>query len=195
MLATACSRRQIETIQIKMESQQLKVPTVETERIVLEPLILDHSTGMFELWSSPKVCKYCPKAIDAEGNPIQLPVVNAEESNKIIEFFIKYQKRNLGFRWAIKLKNSSDFAGSVGFNSLGECSEIAYHLIPKFWGNGLMSEACSASIEWVKEQIQPNEVEAFIVPGHIPSVRLAERLGFSSTGESREGAYRYLINL
>lgn len=39
------------------------------------------------------------------------------------------------------------FSGAVK-DSLENCSEIAFHLLPKHWGKGIMTEASQAAIEW-----------------------------------------------
>ena len=48
--------------------------------------------------------------------------------------------------------DNDEFTGTVGFNSLSECSKIAFHLLPKYWGRGIMSEASIAAIEWRRIQ-------------------------------------------
>lgn len=176
-----------------MNRKGLLISDIETERLNLEALTLKHSKGMFVLWSSSKVCRYCPKAEDVKGNPIKLPVSDPKESDKIIDFFLEFQKRSLGFRWAMIFKETNEFVGSLGFNSLGVCSEIAYHMIPTFWGSGLMNEACAKAIEWAENEAESTTFEAFIEPDNTPSIRMIQRLGFSPTGESREGADRFLL--
>ena len=88
---------------------------------------------------------------------------------------------------------SERFAGALGFNSLGERCELAYHMDPDCWGKGFMLEACRVAMEWALKVFGAREVEAFIEPGNTRSIRLAERLGMVPTGESLSGAQKYLV--
>ena len=119
----------------------LKVPTLTTPRLRLEPLRRPHSPGMFALWSAPEVCKYSGPVEDWEGNLVRLPAPDSTESDKIIQFFEKHEAQGTAFRWAI-LHRQGEFVGTLGCNSLGDPIEIAYHLIPRHWGQGFMGEAC-----------------------------------------------------
>ena len=172
----------------------LEVPHLQTERLVLEPFSKDHSLGMFELWSSPEVSCYSGPAIDFWGNPIELPATNSQESDKILDFFIRHQEQGTAFRWALLLKDKPQFTGAVGFNSLGRCSEIAFHLHPRFWGKGIMSEACRAAISWATSTYGSHSIDAYIEPGNLASIRLIHRFRFAPTGESKKGADRYLLS-
>jgi ribosomal-protein-alanine N-acetyltransferase len=173
---------------------RLQVPILQTERLVLEPLTLSHSSGMYNLWSRPEVCEYSGDAVDVNGNPIRLPAKSISDSNKIIEFFTFHQRAGTGLRWAAMTKASSTFVGALGFNSLGRQSELAYHLHPDFWGSGLMSEACQAAMSWVTAVHGSDAVEAYVDPQNAASVRLLERLEFHTTGGARDGAALYIYS-
>jgi ribosomal-protein-alanine N-acetyltransferase len=149
---------------------------------------------MYNLWSQPEVCEYAGDAVDVSGSPIRLPAKSINDSNKIIEFFTFRQGAGTGFRWAAMTKASSTFAGTLGFNSLGRQSELAYHLHPDFWGSGLMSEACQAAISWVTAVHGSDAVEAYVDAQNGASVRLLERLGFHTTGGARDGAAEYMYS-
>jgi len=177
------------------EKKSLTVPILETERLTLASLTKAHSEGMFELWSSKKVCEYCPKAPDTQGNPIQLPVRSRTDSDRMLDWTLHFQRKSLGFRWGMIEKKSSEFVGAMGFNSLGNCSEIAYHLIPRFWGLGYMNESCCVAIEWVKKEYGCKKIDAFMEAENASSIRLIQRLGFILAEASREGADRYLLSM
>jgi ribosomal-protein-alanine N-acetyltransferase len=148
---------------------------------------------MFELWSAPEVCEYSGSAEDFEGRAIALPAKVSADSDRILDFFIRHQQQGTAFRWAMILQDDACFAGAVGFNALGECSEIAYHLVPRYWGRGLMSEACRAAISWVAAEFGSRSVEAFVEPDNVRSCRLIHKLKFAPSGESVAGADRYLL--
>ena len=153
-----------------------------------------HSEGMFEMWRQAEVQKYSGPAQDAQGNPIRLPAECRADSDKLIQFWIQTAADGWGFTWALVLKESGVFVGHIGFNSLTECSEIAYHMNPGCWGQGLMSEAASAAVAWRKGD-GGSEVEAYIEPENTGSLALALRLGMNATDTFSDGAQRYRMTL
>jgi ribosomal-protein-alanine N-acetyltransferase len=155
---------------------------------------MHHSEGMFELWSNLKVCEYSGSADDVDGNPIRLPAEAATDSDKIIDFFLQFQHRSEKVRWAMITKSDLKFIGALGFNSLGTCSELAYHLNPDYWGHGYMNEAGRAVNVWAKSTLRSESVQAFIDPGNIGSIKLILALGFQPTGVFRDGAERYVLS-
>ena len=172
-------------------SAALTIPTLRSARLVMTPLSLVHSPGMFDLWSREEVCRYSGPACDYEFQPIELPARTPADSDKIIDFFVRSAADGTRFRWALQTQADQAFVGIAGFNQLGPCSEYAYHLHPGFWGQGLMSEASLLALDWLRGWPGCTQVEAFIEPANLASVRLATRLGLQPTGEVCDGAARY----
>ena len=170
---------------------KIRIPTLQTERLLLEPLEMRHSSGVFALWSDPEVCRYSGMVRDYAGEVINMPAASSSDSDRIIDFWIRAADDGWGFRWAVlKREEGGRFAGMIGFNSLTACAEIAYHLLPAQWGNGIMTEAAGAACTWVKRN-GSTELEAFIEPENRASAALAERLGMTATDVFSEGARRY----
>lgn len=170
----------------------LQIQTLRTDRLCLEPLSFAHSGGMFALWSCEEVCRHSGPAVDADGLSITLPAVDASESDRIIDFFVRRAEAGLGFRWAMLTEPGGTFIGALGFNHLGPSPELAYHLHPDAWGRGLMAEACRAALGWLSHA---TSVQAFIEPENQTSIALIQRLGFQATGEVQDTAGRYLLDL
>ncbi len=166
----------------------LVVDDIKTDRLLLTALTQAHSAGMFSLWSNAEVCRYSGTVTDYDRIEIPMPAATSGESDKIIDFWERAAADGWGFRWAILRPANNQFIGHVGFNSLGEVSEIAYHLHPDHWGEGLMSEAARAAIAWARAAAPETVLEAFIEPANLSSARLARRLGFSPTGRVSDGA-------
>lgn len=174
-------------------SARLVIPTLSTDRLVLEPLTLAHSAGMFAVFSREEVTRYSGPASDLDGAPIRLPAHTPADSDKIIAFFLQGAADGERFRWAIRTRADEAFIGAIGFNQLGLCSELAYHLHPDAWGRGLMAEAAAAALDWLQGRPDAREVAAFVEPENAASIRLAERLGMRATGEASDTANRYLM--
>lgn len=169
----------------------LVVPSLTTRRVHLEALSLAHSAGIFAMWSRQEVCRYSGAAADVDGRPIPLPAADASASDRIIDFFVKGAVEGTRFRWAVLNRSEHAFIGAVGFNALGACSEIAYHMQPDFWGHGFMTEAARAAVDWLRCRRECVSIEAFIDPDNVSSIRLAQRLGLRATGAMVDGSERY----
>jgi len=174
-----------------MNEYALEIPTLTTKRLRLQPLSMRHSRGMFETWRCAEVQKYSGPAQDAQGKQIPLPARTAEDSDRLIGFWLKAAQDGWGFRWAILLTQDNSFVGHIGFNSLKDVSEIAYHQNPEYWGKGLMTEAAEAAIRW-RHSHGAGEIEAYIEPKNTGSIALALRLGMVATNEFSVSAQRYL---
>lgn len=176
---------------------ELSVPTLTTPQLTLSPLRQTHSDGMFELWSSAAVCRYSGEAEDKHGERIPLPAQAASDSDRIIAFFEHHEHLGNGCRWAVCDSDSGEFLGAAGINGIGSSVEIAYHLIPRFWGHGFMSEACAAIVEWIWAALEPEVLVAYVEPDNRQSIALLERLGFllvSARGAPRDGAVQYRLD-
>lgn len=173
----------------------LRIPTLATERLKMEPISLVHSQGMYDLWADASVCKYSGTVKDYRGNAINTPVASHNESDLIIDFWLRAVADGWGFRWAILLLDADNtFIGTVGFNSLTACPEIAFHLLPRHWGQGFMTEASEAAIDWRRGH-GATEIEAFIEPENISAIALARRLGMKATDAVVERARRHRMSL
>ena len=173
------------------------ISELNTQRLALEPFADRHSSGMFALWSSPEVCRFSGPAADLHGRAIQLPAKSPADSDRILEFFMVLQQRGHAVRWAMTLRDGT-FVGAVGYNALGPCCELAFHQLPAYWGQGFMTEACRAVIDWVfagaGAGVDAIEIDAFVEARNTASMRLLTRLGFVATHAARDGAQRYLLD-
>ncbi|MCR9278063.1 MAG: GNAT family N-acetyltransferase [Pseudomonadaceae bacterium] len=173
----------------------LTIPQCHAGALELVPLTQAHSAGMFALWSDSRVTRYSGPVNDYDGNAIAMPAATTQDSDLIIDFWLRAAEDGWGFRWAIMHRSDTGanrFAGTVGFNALAQRAEIAWHLLPEFWGRGIMSAACGLAIEWLAET-NATEVEAFIEAANTKSIALATRLGMNAAGYSNDGADQYLM--
>ena len=151
-----------------------------------------HSSGMFALWSEATVCQHSGAAVDSAGLPIELPAKSPLESDRLLEFWLARAREGSGFRWAVIYQRSGEFTGAVGFNSLGRCSEYAYHFVPRYWGRGFASEASRSALEWSFAG-GAESIESFIEAANLESIRLAERLGFRRCEPPESELQRYVL--
>ena len=175
---------------------KLIIPDIQTDRLMLTALSPVHEAGMFALWSNPDVCRHSGPITDYDGKAIPSPMRTIDDSNRLIDFWLRAADAGWGFRWALISRETGAFMGATGFNALGPCSGYACHLHPDYWGQGLMSEASLAAIDW---RLQPGScadictsLDAEIAPDNTASIKLAERLGLRATDEYIDGHRRYV---
>lgn len=51
-------------------------------------------------------------------------------------------------------------------------------------GQGYAAEATAAALAWADDNLRGQEIVAIIDPGNAPSIRVAERLGFSDRSDA-----------
>ena len=165
---------------IKALNRLLKImPTLETKRLILEKLSLENADDMYEYASDSNATKYL----------LWSPHLNLFETRGFIDYARRKNKAGEYFDWGLNLKDSGKFIGTVGFTTIdpdNERAELGYVLSPKFWHQGLMSEALMRVIQFAFDDCGFMRLELKIMPGNENSRRLATKLGFSYEGTLRQ---------
>src|SRR5436853_2248249 len=112
---------------------------LETERLFLREYVEDDAEAFFRLNSDPDVLRFVPDK----------RLLNIEQARQILidHPIADYQKHGFG-RGACILKTTGEqigFAGLEYLEKLGEV-DVAYRLMPAYWGLGLATEAAQASV-------------------------------------------------
>jgi RimJ/RimL family protein N-acetyltransferase len=88
--------------------------------------------------------------------------------------------------WIAELKDAGGIVGQLGFADFkrdmvpsieGE-PELGYVFDPNVHGQGLAFEACTAVLDWADRLLAPESYPAIVDSDNLPSIRLAEKLGF-----------------
>ena len=87
-------------------------------------------------------------------------------------------------RFVIELKNEGAI-GIVGFHNNDGDAEIGYWLGEPYWGQGLMSEALYAILDWYFDVTEADIVVSGVFPFNMASAALQMKLGFVETGTSK----------
>lgn len=155
---------------------------IETERLILRPVLDTDVDGMFELDSNPEVHKYL-------GNK---PITTKSQAKEAINYLLKQYKERGIARWAVIHKETNEFMGWSGIKYLSESEqmngfhhvyELGYRFIPKFWGKGYATESAQA---WVDYMFNATDVKSLYAAADIPnkgSVNVLQKVGFNITGE------------
>jgi RimJ/RimL family protein N-acetyltransferase len=136
-------------------------PQIETERLLLRPLLAEDAAGMFALDSNPEVHRFL-------GNQ---PISTLEESEKVIAF-VQQQYAELGIgRWAVIEKSTGEFMGWSGLKKITEAFlgmpfyyDLGYRFRPEYWGKGYATESAKA---WVHEAFNTLQLSELYASTHL----------------------------
>ena len=159
--------------------RKYRMPTLETERLILRMWSKKDARDLYEYASNPNV------------GPIAgwKPHGSVAESKYIISS-VFLQK----MAWAIVDRETNRVIGSIGFiadvfrpgiNS----RELGYSLAEEYWGRGLMTEAVRCVIKYAFEDLALDVLSITTRPDNPKSRRVIEKCGFSYEGEHRH-AYK-----
>lgn len=153
--------------------------TIETPRLILRRAIREDAEPMFRNWASdPEVTKY-----------LTWPTYEKEETAySILDMWVsEYEKLNF-YQWMIVLKDLGEPIGSISAvrqNDRTEEAEIGYCIGSRWWHRGIMTEALSAVIEYLFEEVGMNRVAARHDPNNPHSGGVMRKCGMKYEGTTR----------
>ncbi len=137
---------------------------------------------MHRLMSDPSVMRFYQELLDREQSKRAL-------SNALAA----YEKRGYSVL-AVERKSDGRYIGHVGLLHWDDVDaredvEVAYMLLPEFWGQGYATEAAKASKDWAFAHLDVDRVVSFIVVQNEPSVKVAERNGMVRLKRNEENRF------
>ena len=165
-----------------------KMPTLETERLILRPMRVSDSVDMFEYARNPEVSKYLT------WNPHP----DITHTRSYLEYLGGRYRLGTYYEWAVIHRESGRMIGSCGFSSidtLNNCADIGYVMNPAFHGKGLMTEAARCVRDFGFDVVHLHRIEGRFMTENAASRRVMERIGMHYEGVRRgallvKGAYR-----
>lgn len=144
------------------------VIVLETARLRLRPLTLADVDLWVALHADERVNRYT-------GSYTRQAALD-----RLAGIEMQWSTRGHGL-FAVELKESGEFLGRGGLFYWQPFDEVeaGWTLRPEAWGHGYATEAARAFLDWGFETLDVPYVIAMIRPGNTPSVKVAERLGFS----------------
>ena len=157
---------------------------LETERLLLRKYVEEDAEAFFELNSDPRVLRFVPDK----------QLFNVEQARQILidHPMADYRKHGFG-RGACILKSTGQEIGFAGLKYLEELGEVdvAYRLLPAFWGQGLATEAALASVRYGFEKLDLKRIIGLAMPENIASIRVLEKAGLQYIGEMSFLGHRF----
>ncbi|MFX0117299.1 MAG: GNAT family N-acetyltransferase [Candidatus Hodarchaeota archaeon] len=161
-------------------ANEIKIPSFETQRLLIRPLTREHVGFLFDHYSQPEVSRFALISFDS-----------LEDAYDFYEGWCN-PGDSTRFRLIIVLKETHELIGTicyVNWSRNNRSAEIGYSLSPDYWGRGYMVEALQPLIQFGFEGMNLNRLEATTNIENNQSQRLLQRLGFKKEGVLRQKYY------
>ena len=146
-----------------------------TARLDLVRVAPEHAEAFFQIYGDPTVVRLYPKE----------PCATVDDCHDVVAAIQAIEARGEGYRWAVRRRTDGAILGAVGFHDWdrrGAWAAFSYELVPSARGQGLAAEAARAALSFGFETMRLTRVIAEIHAENVPSLRLAQALGFVSSG-------------
>ena len=161
-------------------------PELTTGRYLLQEIKDEDQAFIFEGLSHPQVIPYYGVSYQT-----------FEATKAQMDFYRDMYVNNTGSWWKIVSRDGGEKVGAVGFNNYNKQhnrAELGYWLLPKFWGQGIVTEVLPVVIDFIFHQKRVHRIEALVETGNTGSEKVLRRLGFTYEGcmrdcEIKNGAY------
>jgi ribosomal-protein-alanine N-acetyltransferase len=153
---------------------------LETERLILRRFREDDAEAMFKNWASdPEVPKFMTWELHSD----------VIETQKVLSDWINSYDNPEYYHWAIELKDISEIIGSIGCDKVNneiESVHMGYCIGSKFWHKGYMTEALTAVIRFLFEEVGVNRIQACHDPRNPNSGAVMKKCGLQYEGTHRQ---------
>ncbi|MBI4488005.1 MAG: GNAT family N-acetyltransferase [Deltaproteobacteria bacterium] len=155
----------------------MKPPEVfETERLRLRRPVIEDAESIFSGYAQDgEVTKYLTwrphESIDSTHEFLRLCITAWDEGKSV--------------QWVIVRKEDNLLLGMVGIRLDRYKVELGYLLAKPYWGNGYMTEAVQAIVEWALNQEGIYRVWAVCDVENLASARVLEKIGMRREGVLR----------
>jgi ribosomal-protein-alanine N-acetyltransferase len=166
-------------ILICLSAQAALTPfTLETERCILRPIILDDAPEIFTLASDPEIARYT-LMFGATLHQTQ------EDTRAFIQRCLDMPRNGYGMAWVIIEKYNGTLIGMAslfGYSKVNRKAEFGYALSPAYWRMGIATEISKALIQSVFAQLNLVRLQATVDPENSASERVLIKCGMQCEG-------------
>ena len=155
------------------------LPVLETERLLLRPIMRKDAKDIYAFASDPEVARYV----------LWDPHRSIEDTRSYIRYMQNLYHRGLPASWAVTLRNSGRVIGTIGFMWYSESNssaEIGYSFSRSEWNRGFATEALHAVLDSAFEALPLNRLEAQHDIRNPASGRVMEKCGMKKEGLLRQ---------
>lgn len=162
---------------IRMYQRYQGIPwhILDTKRFSLHEMTLEDLDGIYGVYDDPEVSKYAGA-----------PYYDREKALEYIKNYIEIQYRFYEYGiWLVKDKKSGEIIGRAGLTGRAgyEDAELGYVFAKRVWGRGYATEVISGILEYAKNELFLDKVNAFVIPENVVSVHILNKFGFKDMGK------------
>ena len=142
---------------------------METDRLIIREIKVEDVDRLYKLYADESITKYMEPLF--------------EDIDKEIQYTRDYIENIYGFygygMWIIILKETSEIIGRAGveYKEGFDGLELGFMLGVEYQHKGYAYEACSAILEYSKDNLQQRNIRAVVHMDNVPSRKLCEKLG------------------
>lgn len=153
-----------------MLSVFIRVPVLETRRLIMRKIVLSDYQDMYDYARRPETSRYL----------LWVPHSSPRYTKKYVAYLQgQYRDENF-YDFALEEKASGKMIGTCGFTSFdleSNSAEIGYVLHPDYWGKGLAKEAVLRLMGFGFAELRLHRIFAKIMTENTASRRVAEKCG------------------
>jgi ribosomal-protein-alanine N-acetyltransferase len=155
------------------EYNRFKTPTLETERLKLEPISTKFCSTKYVNWlNDPEIYQY----LDNGGSYTY---------NLLFDYLTKYTEQPVFF-WAIITKKENKHIGNIKIDPINKNNQTGEYGIligdKKTWGQGYAKEASKSVIDYCFKILELRKITLGVIKDNIAAVKLYQNLGFETEG-------------
>jgi RimJ/RimL family protein N-acetyltransferase len=156
-------------------------PILETPRLRLRAVHARDCDAHAEMLADPEFVRFLGGA----------PLSREDAWRKVVTAAGLWPLLGFGY-WTIESGSDRSYLGQLGFAdfkrgmtpSIEGLPEMGWLMAPRAQGKGLATEAVLAALEWADRALAGQEIVAIINHANAPSIRIAEKAGFSAREEA-----------
>ncbi len=157
----------------------MRTPILETERLILRPLVVSDANEIFRNWTSdPEVAKFMRWNLHTDVE-VTRGWLEIEEQNVESDQY---------FTWGFVKKETNELIGSGGLVYQQDLNmfELGYNLMKKYWDMGYTTEAAKEIIRFAQYDLKQNQLFCRHAVENYASGSVIKKLGFIY---QKEGSY------
>lgn len=148
-------------------------PVLETDRLILEPLVVAHARSSYAALQAPELYQFVPR--DPPPSPDSLAARYARLATRHSP-----DGQELWLNWVVRVRATGVYVGTVEVTVYPTAmAALAYQVFPPFWHHGFATEACTCVLAHLLTDCHVSRVTAEIDTRNVASLHLVERLGFT----------------
>ena len=159
-----------------------KIPTIETERLILRKMRVEDCGDMYEYSKRQDVTEFL----------LWSPHPNRVHTKKYLEYIRTRYDDGEFYDWAIELRSENKMIGTCGFTSFdfaNKSAEVGYVINPAYQKRGYAPEALLEVMMFGFLELNIHRIEAKYMDGNEASRKVRDKLGMKYEGCARSSMF------